>query len=163
MKPRRKFIQSVGVSGVIGLAGCMSIRENSEGEENPPRPDFDGYIDRVDGGYEDYRGVSEVNVITNAEGNGGNLAFSPAGIWIDPSTTVTWEATGDGGHVGVTSVDGEADFELALTNETGDTVSFEFTEEHTGITKYNGLDGFDYRGAIAVGDSVPTTTEYETN
>ena len=163
MAKRRDVL--IGVGGIVALAGCTSqITSTPEDEESqPPRPDFGGYLDRVDGGYEDSRGVSELTVITNAPGNGGNLAFSPAGIWIDPGTTVTWEWTGEGGSVGVSSVDGEADFEIVLSSGGADAGSFEFTEEHTGITRYHGKEQFGQKGAIAVGESVPTTRDYETD
>lgn len=188
MKPRRKFIQSVGVSGVIGLAGCMSIGKNSEGEENPPRPDFDGYLDHVDGGYEDHRGNSEVTVTVGAAGNGGHLAFEPAGLWIDPGTTVSWVATGEGGGHSVRVIEPPGDMDLTDFSseyevnqgfttpvrdgitlagflEEGETHQYQFTEEENGITKYEcgSHHALDHLGAIAVGEDVPTTTEYETN
>jgi halocyanin-like protein len=120
-------------------------------------PDF-GDVTDVDGGTEDLRGESEVTVEVGASGNGGNLAFSPAGLWVDPGTTVIWEWTGEGGDHNVESVDGPAEFSSQLTGEAGFTFEFEFTEEYAGITNYqcNPHASLGMLGAVAVGDDVPT-------
>lgn len=121
------------------------------------QPEFD-YIDGVDGGTQDFRGQDEVEVTVGAQGNGGGLAFSPAGIWIDPGTTVTWEWSGEGGDHNVEAVDGPADLASDLASEAGFTYEFEFTEEHEGITDYHCAphDALDMKGSVAVGDDVPT-------
>jgi len=117
-----------------------------------------GEVADVDGGTEDLRGESEVTVEVGASGNGGNLAFAPAGIWVDPGTTVIWEWTGEGGDHNVESTDGPAEFSSDLTAEAGFTFEFEFTEEHAGITNYqcNPHASLGMLGAVAVGDDVPT-------
>ena len=98
-------------------------------------------------------------------GNGGSLAFIPAGIWIDPGTTVVWKETK---YHSVETFDGPAKLNNASAETENETYEFEFTEEHTGITKYHRSSHtrLRHRGAIAVSDHVPTTEkteEYEPN
>jgi halocyanin-like protein len=115
-----------------------------------------GEVADVDGGTEDLRGESEVTVEVGASGNGGNLAFSPAGIWVDPGTTVTWEWTGEGGDHNVAATDGPAELDSPL--QADGTYEFEFTEDLAGITNYQCEPhaGLGMLGAVAVGDDVPT-------
>ena len=119
------------------------------------------HISDVDGGYEDLRGQDTVTVDVGAEGNGGNLAFSPAGVWIDPGTTVVWEWTGKGGSHNVQTADGPAELESPLTSTAGYTYEFTFTEEHVGITNYQCSPHatLGMLGTVAVGDDAGTVTE----
>lgn len=140
---------AAATTAVVAASGTAVAQEE--------QPDF-GYLDGVDGGYQDFRGQEEVTVEVGAQGNGGALAFSPSGLWIDPGTTVTWEWTGEGGDHNVEAVDGPAGLESDLTGEAGFTYEFEFTEEHEGITDYHCAphDALDMKGSVAVGDDVPT-------
>lgn len=167
MPPTRRralttIVSAVGAYTSIGIAKAQS-----------EVPDFD-YLNGVDGGVEDLRGQEEVTVLTGADGNGGDLAFKPAGIWIDAGTTVTWEATGKGGRHSVETVNGPAQLENYPSGEEseqhdlldeGDTYEFEFTEEHEGITNYHcgQHSEFDHKGAVAVGDDVPTVEQTSTD
>jgi len=157
---RRQILRTaVATSVVVGAGHTISPVSAQRGTENE-MPDWD-YIDGVDGGVEDLRGQDEVTVDVGAQGNGGGLAFSPAGIWIDPGTTVTWEWTGDGGEHNVETVDGPAELESQLTASAGETYEYEFTEEDQGITDYVCAphEGLDMKGAVAVGDDVPTVSQ----
>ena len=140
---------AAATTAVVASSGTAAAQEEI--------PEWD-YIDGVDGGEEDLRGQDEVTVDVGAAGNGGDLAFSPAGIWIDPGTTVTWEWTGAGGEHNVETVDGPADLDSELTAEAGFTYEHEFTEDDEGITDYVCAphEGLDMKGAVAVGDDVPT-------
>jgi len=151
---RRDFMRTAGGSAAATTAVVASSGTVAAQEEVP---EWD-YIDGVDGGEEDLRGQDEVTVEVGAAGNGGDLAFSPAGIWIDPGTTVTFEWTGDGGEHNVVTVDGPADLDSELTAEAGFTYEYEFTEDDEGITDYvcEPHDALDMKGAVAVGDDVPT-------
>ena len=151
---RRDFMRTAGGSAAATTAVVASSGTVAAQEEIP---EWD-YIDGVDGGEEDLRGQDEVTVEVGAPGNGGDLAFSPAGIWIDPGTTVIWEWTGDGGEHNVETVDGPADLDSELTAEAGFTYEHEFTEDDEGITDYVCAphEGLDMKGAVAVGDDVPT-------
>ena len=151
---RRGFLRTT--AGATAAAGAATAATGTAAAQQE-MPEFN-YIDGVDGGEEDLRGQDEVTVMVGAEGNGGDLAFSPAGIWIDPGTTVTWEWTGGGGEHNVETVDGPADLDSELTAEAGHTYEYEFTEEDEGITDYvcGPHEALDMKGVVAVGDDVPT-------
>jgi len=151
---RRGFLRAgVGATAAAGAATAATGTAAAQQE----LPVWD-YIDGVDGGEEDLRGQDEVTVMVGAEGNGGDLAFSPAGIWIDPGTTVIWEWTGGGGEHNVETVEGPAELDSQLTAEAGETYEYEFTEDDEGITDYVCAphEGLDMKGAVAVGDDVDT-------
>jgi len=165
---RRELLRTAGGSAAAGAAavtagsGAAAAAEGGGegGGGETTKPDFGSHLQGVDGGYKDFRGQSEVTVQVGASGNGGNVAFNPAGIWIDPGTTVVWEWTGDGGDHNVETVDGPASLGSETVGEEGFTYEFEFTEEHAGITNYQcsphaSLSMF---GAVAVGEDVETVT-----
>ncbi len=142
-------------AGATAAAGAASATANTVAAQEMPEWDYSA---DVDGGHEDLRGEDEVTVMVGAEGNGGDVAFSPAGIWIDPGTTVTWEWTGNGGDHNVEAEDGPAELASDLTAEEGFTYEFEFTEDHEGITSYHCTPHIPVEmfGEVAVGDDVPT-------
>jgi len=151
---RRDFIRTA-----VGSAAATTAVAAGSGTAaaQTVQPDFTE-LEGIDGGIEDLRGESEVTVEVGASGNGGNVAFSPAGIWIDPGTTVTWEWTGEGGDHNVVATDGPAPLESELIGEAGATYEFEFTEDHAGITNYQCEPhaSLGMLGAVAVGEDVPT-------
>jgi len=151
---RRDFIRTAGGSAAATTAVAASSGTAAAQEVQPDFTELEG----VDGGIEDLRGEDEVTVEVGASGNGGDVAFSPAGIWIDPGTTVIWEWTGNGGAHNVVATDGPAPLESELVGEAGFTYEFEFTEDHAGITNYQCEPhaGLGMLGAVAVGEDVPT-------
>ncbi|MFO7834045.1 MAG: halocyanin domain-containing protein [Halohasta sp.] len=151
---RRGFLRTT--AGATAAAGAATATAGTAAAQEE-MPDFTELSD-VDGGTEDLRGESEVTVEVGAEGNGGNVAFSPAGIWIDPGTTVIWEWTGEGGEHNVETTDGPAELESETVAEAGFTYEFEFTEDHAGITNYQCTPhaSLGMLGAVAVGDDVET-------
>jgi halocyanin-like protein len=152
---RRAFLTAAG--GTAAVAGA-----SGEAAAQTTVPDWGGYLDGIDGGYEDLRGQSEVTVDVGADGNGGALAFAPAGIWVDPGTTVVWEWTGEGGGHNVISEEGPASLDSgAAVAEAGTTFEHTFSEEEAGITKYycSPHQALGMLGAVAVGEDVPTVTE----
>jgi len=149
---RRDFIRTAGGSAAATTAVAASSGTAAAQTVQPEFTELEG----IDGGIEDLRGQGEVTVQVGASGNGGNLAFSPAGIWIDPGTTVTWEWTGEGGQHNVVTADGPATLESEL-QESG-SYQLEFTEDHAGITNYQCEPhaSLGMLGAVAVGEDVPT-------
>src|SRR6056297_3827803 len=101
---RRDFIRTAGGSAAATTAVAASSGTAAAQEVQPDFTELEG----VDGGIEDLRGEDEVTVEVGASGNGGDVAFSPAGIWIGPGTTVIWEWTGNGGVNNVVATDGPA-------------------------------------------------------
>lgn len=154
MKRRELLRTAAGAGAAAGAAGATAGTAAAQSE----MADFGSHLDGVDGETEDLRGESEVTVEVGASGNGGNLAFNPAGIWIDPGTTVIWEWTGEGGGHNVQTVDGPAELGSETVGEAGFTYEFEFTEEHAGITNYECVphSSLGMLGAVAVGDDVAT-------
>jgi halocyanin-like protein len=144
---------SVAAAASAGAAGTAAAQTT--------QPDWGGYLDGVDGGYQDLRGSSEVTVEVGAEGNGGNLAYAPAGIWVDPGTTVVWEWTGEGGGHNVVTEEGPASPDSGpAVSEAGTTYEYTFSEEEAGITTYycSPHQSLGMLGAVAVGDEVPTVS-----
>lgn len=145
-------VTTIAVSG----AGTAAAQETTTTSD--VRPDYGSWLDDVDGGYMDARGQEEVTVQVGASGNGGAFAFQPAGLWVDPGTTVIWQWTGQGGAHNVHAVEG-AGF------VSGDPVSdgsqtFEHVFEEAGIVEYQ-CDphvSLGMKGSVAVGDDVPTAS-----
>jgi halocyanin-like protein len=154
---RRDFLKAAGGSAAAATATAGSAAAAEGGGE--VRPDFGGWLEGIDGGYEDMRGEDQVTVSVGAEGNGGPYAFSPAGLWIDPGTTVQFEWTGEGGQHNVVADSGPASLDSGDPVETtGVEYEYEFTEEEAGITQYvcEPHAGLNMVGAIAVGEDVAT-------
>ncbi|MEF8867986.1 MAG: halocyanin domain-containing protein, partial [Haloarculaceae archaeon] len=117
--------------------------------------DFGGWFEDVSNydGVVDRRGQSEVTVTVGAAGNGGNFAFGPAAIRVDPGTTVIWEWNGQGGGHNVVAEEGtDYSYESELVSEAGFT--FEHTFEQEGISKYYCVPhrSLGMKGAVVVGD-----------
>jgi halocyanin-like protein len=112
------------------------------------------------GNYEgvvDATGQSEVTVTVGASGNGGNFAFGPAAVQVDPGTTVLWEWNGEGGQHNVVAEEG-GDFSSELTTEAGFT--YEQTFDSEGVIKYfcQPHRALGMKGVVVVG-SVPEGAE----
>jgi halocyanin-like protein len=151
-RTRRAVLRSaVGGGAALGAAGTAAAQEGSG-----TRPDFGSWLDGVDGGFLDARGQEEVTVQVGAQGNQGNFAFAPAGLWVDPGTTVTWEWTGRGSQHNVRAVEGASFSSGDPVAAAGTTYQHTFSE--AGIVNYQ-CDphiSLGMKGAVAVGDDVPT-------
>ncbi|KAB1196949.1 MULTISPECIES: halocyanin domain-containing protein [Haloferax] len=151
---RRAFLGAAAGGAAVAATSGTAAAQTEE-------PDFGGYLDGIDGGYEDLRGQSEVTIEVGAEGNGGALAFAPAGVWIDPGTTVTWEWTGEGGGHNVKMEEGPAGLDSgAPVAEAGTTYEYTFEEADAGISKYYCAphQALGMLGAVAVGGDVETVS-----
>jgi halocyanin-like protein len=117
---------------------------------------FDGWLSDVSNydGVHDMTGQSEVAVTVGAEGNGGNFAFGPAAIRVDPGTTVVWEWNGEGGSHNVVQ-EPEGTYESELVAEAGYTFSHTFESE--GVSKYYCLPhrAVGMKGVVVVGEAAP--------
>lgn len=142
-------------AGVAGSAAALGAVGRASAQEE--RPDFGGWLDGVDGGFLDARGQDTVTVLVGAEGNTGSFAFDPAGLWIDPGTTVTWEWTGAGGGHNVSAESG-GEFGTDIVSEAGFTFSYTF--EESGVTTYqcDPHATLGMKGAVAVGDVATVST-----
>jgi len=118
-----------------GAVGAGLVGAGATGTATAQSGPFGGWMSDV-GNYEgvvDATGQSEVTVTVGASGNGGNFAFGPAAVQVDPGTTVLWEWNGEGGQHNVVAEEG-GDFESELAAEAG--ITFEQTFESEGIVKY---------------------------
>jgi halocyanin-like protein len=150
---RRGFLHAA--TGAAAVAGATGTAAGQEGGT----PDWGGWLSGVDGGFTDARGESEVTVEVGASGNGGNFAFAPAGLWVDPGTTVRFEWTGQGSSHNVVTEEGPADLNSDLYTAPGVNYEYTFEEGDAGITTYYCEPHIDLgmQGAVAVGGDVPTT------
>nr|WP_233340910.1 halocyanin domain-containing protein [Haloprofundus sp. MHR1] len=147
----------------MGMKGAVVVGGVGAGDA-PPEVDYGDWFDRVDNfdGTVDMTGQDAVRIAVGAAGNGGNFAFEPAAVRIDPGTTVVWEWTGEGDAHSLASVDGN--FEADLVEAAGSTFALRF--DGVGISKYTCPSHAPeaMRGAIVVGDpmaglvDVPMTT-----
>jgi halocyanin-like protein len=114
---------------------------------------FDGWLGDV-GNYSevvDETGSDEVTITVGAQGNGGNFAFGPPAVQVDPGTTVVWEWNGEGGQHNVVAEEG-GDFESETVAEAGFT--FERAFEEAGVVKYFCQPhlGLGMKGVLVVGE-----------
>ncbi|MFB6232965.1 MAG: halocyanin domain-containing protein [Haloarculaceae archaeon] len=164
---RRELLRTAGGGAAAGAAavtagsGAAAAAEGGGegGGGKTTKPKF-SYLQGVDGGYKDLRGKKEVTVEVGASGNGGNVAFKPAGIWIDPGTTVKWKWTGKGGQHNVQAANGPASLGSEKYGEAGVHYEHTFTKDETGITNYFCAPhkALGMKGAVAVGEGVETIT-----
>ncbi|MFB6137451.1 MAG: halocyanin domain-containing protein [Halobacteriaceae archaeon] len=160
----RRALLGAGGAAALGSGGAAAQAGGDGGTAStPPRPDFGSWLMHegapVDGGFVDARGQSSVTVEVGAQGNGGTFAFSPASLWIDPGTTVTFEWVSNTHNVMVESQPGGAGWQGHSTIEnTG--FSFSTTFETSGMFEYycEPHRPLGMKGGIAVGDDVPTYT-----
>jgi halocyanin-like protein len=125
---RRDFLRVAGGSAAVGTAAATATPAAAQAS-------FDGWMSDV-GNYSevtDATGQDEVTISVGAQGNGGNFAFDPPGVQVDPGTTVVWEWTGEGQQHNVVAEEG-GEFESELTAEAGFT--FEQTFDSEGTIKY---------------------------
>ena len=146
---RRDFLKTAG--GTAAAAGAVAAGAGTAAAQSI---DYGGWLDDVgnyDGTTVDATGQSEVTIGVGTEGNGGNFAFDPPAVQIDPGTTVIWEWTGEGGQHNVVAESG-GDFESELTATAGFT--FEHTFEEEGIVTYycQPHRSLGMKAAVAVGD-----------
>lgn len=146
---RRSFLRGT-VAAAGATAAAWATVGSATAQSGPDYGDWFGNTSNFDGTY-DFTGKSEVTVEVGAAGNGGNLAFSPVAIRVDPGTKVVWEWTGKGGSHNV--VDKGGSFESDLTAQSGAT--FEHTFDSEGTFKYycQPHKALGMKGAVVVGGS----------
>lgn len=135
--------EAMGMKGavLVGTAGS-ALSEVDYGDWFDGVENFQGTVDRT--------GQKLVRIAVGASGNGGNFAFDPAAVRVDPGTTVVWEWTGKGDAHSLAAADGSFDADLIET--AGATYALQF--DGTGISKYTcpSHAAESMRGAVVVGD-----------
>ena len=159
---RRAVLAGSASAVAAGAAGTAAAQESGPAEV----PDYGNWFtgDAKGGatpnytGTTDERGSDSVTIQVGASGNGGSFAYAPTAVWVDPGTTVTFEWASDTHNVVVEDQPDGAGWSGHETVEnTG--FSFDHTFEAGGIYTYYCEPhlGLGMKGAIAVGDEVPTT------
>jgi len=130
-------------------AGTGALARPARGAEAVDLSEWFAKTDGTDG-VVDATGESEVTVEVGTSGNGGNFAFAPPVLRVDPGTRVVRRWTGEGGTHDVVAEDGT--FESATSSTAGET--FEWTPESTGVVAYARTPhrALGMRGAVVVGD-----------
>ncbi|WP_224337963.1 halocyanin domain-containing protein [Haloprofundus halobius] len=87
------------VGDTVASLGGSDPTRTTDAADTPTTPTetFDGWLSNTDNYHElvDRRGESEVVVEVGTQGNGGQYAFDPPAVHVDPGTTVIWEWVGD--------------------------------------------------------------------
>lgn len=151
---RRTVLRGAAAAGAVGSLGAAAqpaSAQSGEGSADAGSISYGGWFDES-GNFEgtvDERGSETVRITVGAEGNGGNFAFDPAAVQVDPGTTIVWEWSGGSSH-DVVAENGA--FQSELVQEAGHT--FEWTAEGSGITRYACTPhrAMGMRGAIVVGE-----------
>ncbi|ELZ29899.1 plastocyanin [Halogeometricum pallidum JCM 14848] len=135
-----------------GPGGEGGSGAGGDGGGDAENPSFDGWLDGTDNydGVADRRGESEVTVKVGAMGNGGEFAFEPAAIRVDPGTTVVWEWVGTAGAYDV--VDDTVGYASEQVRGTGHEFALAFDGD--GLSKYGCTNYGDrgMRGVVLVGE-----------
>lgn len=120
--------------------------------QSPPSgTDLDGWMTGVENydGVADHRGESEVTVRVGADGNGGEFAFTPAAIHVDPGTTVVWEWVGSKPY---DVVDSAGRFASPETSGVGQRYAVRFDGDGLSTYQCTEYGPLGMRGAVLVGD-----------
>lgn len=144
--------EAMGMKGAV-VVGDMSVgTAGGPGETAFTEPDYGGWFDDVENfdGTEDATGQEEVRIAVGAPGTGGDFAFEPAAVRVDPGTTVVWEWTGEGGQHNV--YDDGVGYESPMYSDAGATYALTFDGE--GISKYACAphESMGMKGAVVVGN-----------
>lgn len=121
------------------------------GGQSPPGGDLDGWMAGVENydGVADHRGESEVTVRVGADGNGGEFAFAPAAIHVDPGTTVVWEWVGAKAY---DVVDSAGRFASPEATGAGQRYAVEFDGDGLSTYQCTEYGPLGMRGAVLVGE-----------
>ena len=135
----------------MGMKGAVVVGGVGAGD-TPPEVDYGDWFDSVENfhGTTDMTGQDVVRIAVGAPGNGGDFAFEPAAVRIDPGTTVVWEWTGKGDAHSLVAADGS--YAADLTEASGSTFALRF--DGVGVSKYTCPSHApeSMRGAIVVDD-----------
>jgi halocyanin-like protein len=153
--------KSMGMRGAVLVGGDASI--GGGGAKKSPkksRSPYGGWLDDVDNFEEvvDRTGSDRLEIRVGAPGNGGNFAFAPPAVHIDPGTTVEWRWME--GSAGLPLLAKDESFWTDYGKRPGDT--FEWTFADRGVVKYAcpAYEELGMKGLLVVGDpDMPSARE----
>jgi len=150
---RRDFLRATA-GGTASGAGVLTA-SGSVAAQASVKPDYGGYLNGANGFNGSTTDLRGQDAVTIEVGAGDGYAFSPAAVWVDPGTTITWEWTGNGGKHNVV---GES-----VEFRSGDPVeeegyTYEQSFDESGIVTYycDPHQNLGMLGAVAVGDDIAT-------
>jgi halocyanin-like protein len=148
MQTRRAFLAATGTALAAGAGGGALARPARGAEAVDLTERFAG----TDGANEvvDATGQSEVTVEVGARGNGGQFAFAPPAVRVDPGTTVIWEWVGSAGPYDV--VDPELGYRSEKVDGPGHTFAVEFDGDGLSTDECSEYGDQGMRGVVLVGD-----------
>ena len=152
---RRGFLEAAGGTAVgIGTLGATAGTAGAQEGSG----DAGGWFDGVDNDESvvDETDQSKIEVSVGTKGNGGNFAFSPPAIHIDPGTTVVWRRVVDN-----TALLAVAEDESFWT-DFGDGETFEWTFTDNRVVEYScpAYEELGMKGVIVIGNpELPTIGE----
>jgi halocyanin-like protein len=178
---RREFLRTAGgatAAVTAGAAAPAAAQEEGEGGDGggggaSGPVDWGGYLEENaanwsgDGDTVDATGQSEVTIEVGPTGVNNGNAYVPAGIIVDPGTTVIWEWANGGHNIIPDGAPDGAAFE-GVESLLGGGETHEETFDTDGIYRYfcSPHEGLGMYGAVAVGDvprkdtsGPPTRTE----
>lgn len=148
---RRRFLKAG--TGVVGGTALAATATPGTAQMDA----YGGYLSEEgtwEGVTADATGASDVTVAVGAAGNGGDFAFDPAALLVDPGTTITWEWTGRGGAHNVLN---DVDDPLFRSGDPvdGEGETFEFTFEEEGVYQYVCVPhrALEMKGVVVVGEA----------
>jgi halocyanin-like protein len=152
--------ESMGMRGAVLVGAEASLGGASEGTTDKKPAPYGGWLEDVENFEKvvDLTGRERVEVRVGAPGNGGNFAFDPPAIHIDPGTTVIWRWSENSG--GLTVVAQDESFWTDVGQEPGET--FEWTFSGNRVVKYScpAYKPLGMKGLIVVGNpDLPTIGE----
>ncbi|WP_254537879.1 halocyanin domain-containing protein [Halomarina litorea] len=145
--------EAMGMKGAL-LVGDVAVSLGAGTQPTPesePTETFDGWLEGTDNydGVVDARGQDRVTVEVGAEGNGGQFAFAPAAVRVDPGTTVVWEWVGDKRY---DVVDTDLEFRSEAVSGAGHRFAVEFDGRGWSTYECSEYGHLGMRGVIVVGD-----------
>ncbi|MFD1514376.1 halocyanin domain-containing protein [Halomarina rubra] len=154
--------EAMGMKGAL-VVGDIAVSLGAVVEATPgsrPEETFNGWLDETDN-YDrivDARGKEQVTIEVGAQGNGGQFAFEPAAVRVDPGTTVVWEWVGDKRY---DVVDTDLEFHSETVAGVGNRFGVEFDGQGWSSYECSEHGHLGMRGTVVVGDG-PDTVISET-
>ncbi|EMA46036.1 halocyanin domain-containing protein [Halococcus saccharolyticus] len=152
--------KSMGMRGAVLVGADATIDTGSKQASGESSTPYGGWLDDTEN-FENVVDLSDrdrVEIQVGAAGNGGNFAFSPPAIHINPKTTVVWRRIEDNTALSVVAED--ESFWTDFDEETGE--AFEWTFTGNRVVKYScpAYEELGMKGLIVVGNpDLPTIGE----
>ncbi|WP_435079602.1 halocyanin domain-containing protein [Halococcus sp. AFM35] len=144
--------RSMGMRGAVLVGADATLSSSSKQASGESSSPYGGWLDNVENFEKviDLSNRERVEIRVGVAGNGGNFAFSPPAIKIDPGTTVVWQWAED--SEALTVVARDESFWTDFGQEAGETFEWTFTGNR--VVKYScpAYEPLGMKGLIVVGN-----------